>query len=161
VHPFLRRGPSPVLALGLLLAGCGTNDPETPAAAPLESVPTTTTPVPLSRAEFVAQADAVCLETASHFSELEDPDGVGGAKPLGLGGFMREWVADLRTLPPPTAVAADWTAGLDLLDQAADALDRAEAGVPEAQSEALWALEPRAAEHFAATGLPFGICFVE
>jgi len=152
-----------VLTFGLLVAGCG-DDPGdaavVPAAASPEPAPTTTALAPLTRAEFVAQADAICLETSSHFAELEDPDGVGGAKPLGLGTFMRDWVADLRTLPPPTAVAADWNAGLDLLVQAADALDRAEAGDPEAQSDALWNLEPEAGEHFIATGLPFHVCFV-
>ena len=161
MHPLLRIGPAVVLTLCLFGVGCGDDPSEAPAAASPEPAPTTTAPTPLTRAEFVAQADAVCLETSSHFDELEDPDGVGGAKPLGLGTFMREWVADLRALPAPTAVAADWKAGLDLLVQAANALDRAEAGDPEAQSEALWSLEPQAGEHFAATGLPFHFCFVE
>lgn len=161
MHPFLRRGPAAVLALGLLLAGCGDGPGEAPADASPEPAPTTTAPTPLSRAEFVAQADAVCLETSSHFDELEDPDGGGGAKPLGLGSFMRDWVDDLRALTPPTAVAEDWTTGLDLLVEAADALDRAEAGDPDAQGEALWVLEPQAHEHFMATGLPFHFCFFE
>ncbi len=161
MHAFLRRGPSAALALGLLLAGCGDDPGGASAATAPEPAPTTTVPTPLTRSEFVAQADAICLETSSHFAELEDPDGPGGgAKPLGLGTFMREWVADLRTLTPPARVAADWNAGLDLLVQAADALDRAEDGDPEAQSEALWSLEPQAQEHFIATGLPFQFCFV-
>jgi hypothetical protein len=149
------------LALSLLLTGCG-DDGSSAAAEPSPSAPETTAPpAPLSRAEFVTQADAICLETSSHFSELEDPDGVGGAKPLGLGAFMRDWVDDLRTLTPPTAVAEDWTAGLDLVVEAADALDRAENGDPEAQSEALWSLEAQAQQRFIATGLPFHFCFVE
>jgi len=146
-----------VLALALVLAACGDDAPTASTVAP--EAPATSTP--LTPAEFTARADSICVEAASHFGELEDPDGVGGAKPLGLGGFMRDWVAELRTVPPPATVAADWRAGLDLLDQAADALDRAEAGAPEAQSEALWSLEPRAQRRFNATGLPFRACFVE
>ena len=100
---------------------------------------------PLSEAEFVARADRICLETSSHFDELPEP--VGGAKPVGLGTFMRTWIAKLRVPKPPQAVVHDWKTGLDLLDRAADKLDDAEAGDPEAQSEALWNLEPRAQAH--------------
>lgn len=141
-----------VLASGLLgLAACAS--PGEPTASGASSSP--------SKAEFAAQADRICLETASHFSELPDPDGEGGAKPLGLGGFMRDWVARLRSLDPPPEVARDWRAALDLLDRAADALDAAEAGDPEAQSEALWNLEPRAAKRIEAMHVPFRVCFVE
>jgi hypothetical protein len=113
---------------------------------------------PLSEAEFMARADRICLETSRHFDELPDP--VGGAKPVGLGTFMRTWVTKLRVPTPPRAVAGDWKAGLDLLERAADKLDDAEAGDPEAQSEALWNLEPRAHKHFNAMHVPFRICFV-
>lgn len=113
----------------------------------------------LSQAEFIARADRICAETASHFDEL--PPTVGGAKPVGLGGFMRTWVAKLRVPQPPRGVADDWQAGLDLLDRAADKLDDAEAGDPDAQSEALWSLEPRAQKRFDAMHVPFRVCFVE
>jgi hypothetical protein len=145
------------LAFALLVAACGDDGQATFATAPESSG----SPAPLTPEAFTALADVICMATASRFGELEDPDGVGGAKPLGLGTFMRDWTADLRTLPPPATVAEDWNAGLDLLDRAANALDRAEAGDPDAQSEALWALEPRAQRHFRATGLPFQVCFVE
>jgi hypothetical protein len=112
-----------------------------------------------SEAEFVKRADQVCADVASDFDELPEP--VGGAKPVGLGGFMREWVARLRPLEPPKELAADWRAALDLLDRAADKLDAAEAGDPDAQSEALWSLEPRAQQHIIAMHVPFKICFVE
>ena len=56
---------------------------------------------------------------------------------------MRTWIAKLRVPKPPQAVVHDWKTGLDLLERAADKLDDAEAGDPEAQSEALWNLEPR------------------
>lgn len=114
----------------------------------------------LSRSEFVERADQICLETAKRF-EAELPDPVGGAKPVGLGAFMRRWIKELRTLEPPSSVATDWGQGLDLLEQATHALDDAEAGDPDAQGEALWNLEPRAQKHFNATHLPFRVCFVE
>lgn len=116
---------------------------------------------PLSEAEFVARADRICAETASRFDELPDPDGEGGAKPLGIGTFMRTWVANLRVPQPPADVAGDWQAGLDLLDRAADKLDAAEAGDPNAQSEALWDLEARAQQRFDAMHVPFRACFGE
>ena len=113
----------------------------------------------LTKAEFGARADRICLEASSHFDELPEP--VGGAKPVGLGGFMRKWVVKLRVLQPPARIADDWRAGLDLLDRAADRLDDAEAGDPEAQGEALWSLEAQAQKHFDAMQVPFGVCFVE
>jgi len=139
-------------AVALVLgAGCGDDPAPTVAAA--------TEPTPPTRAEFAREADLVCLEAASHFDEL--PEAVGGAKPVGLGSFMRDWVAELRDVEAPPAIAHHWTAGLDLLDQAADALDRAEAGDPEAQGEALWALEPAAQRHFNRMRVPFAACFRE
>jgi hypothetical protein len=114
-----------------------------------------------SRAEFAARADRICLETASHFDELPDPDGEGGAKPIGIGTFMRTWVTKLRTVEPPPALADDWHAALDLLVRAADKLDEAEAGDPEAQGIALWGLEARAQEHIDAMDVPFQACFVQ
>ena len=140
------------LIVALALVGCGDDDAESSAGG---------TPTPLSEAEFAAQADEICAEVGSHFSELPDPDGEGGAKPLGLGGFTRDWVARLRILEPPPAVAADWHAALDLLDQSADKLDDAEAGDEEAQSQALFDLQAQAQEHIDAMNVPFTGCFVE
>jgi len=145
-----------VVASGLIaalpLAGCGDDDSEPSAGG---------TRTPLSEAEFVTQADRICAEVASQFGELADPDGEGGASPLGLGGFFRDWVAQLRALEPPPAVADDWHSALDLLDQSADKLDDAEAGDEDAQSEALFDLQPRAHEHIDAMDVPFNVCFAE
>lgn len=132
-----------VVGLALVVNGCGGNGPAA-----------------LSKAEFAAQADQICLEIGARF-EQELPEPVGGAKPVGLGGFMRRWIKDLRTLEPPSSVATDWNTGLRLLERSTRALDRAEAGDPDAQGEALWVLEADAHEHFDATGLPFRVCFVE
>jgi hypothetical protein len=114
----------------------------------------------LPKAEFVAQADRICAETAVRF-EAELPEPVGGAKPVGLGPFMREWVAEFRTLTPPANVAEDWDTALDLLVKASHKLDDAEAGDGDAQSEALWGLEARAQEHIDRMHMPFKVCFVE
>lgn len=147
---FALRAVASGLIASLALVGCGDDDESSAGAR-----------TPLSEAEFVAQADRTCAEVASHFGELPDPDGEGGAKPLGLGGFIRDWVAQLRALEPPSAVADDWHAALDLLDQSADKLDDAEAGDEEAQSEALFNLQARAQEHIDAMDVPFTGCFVE
>lgn len=141
------------LIVALTLVGCGDdNDKESSAG---------TARTPLSEADFVAQADRVCADVASHFEELPDPDGEGGAKPPGLGGFIRDWVAQLRPLEPPAEVTDDWHAALDLLNQSADKLDHAEAGDEEAQSEALFDLQARAQKHIVAMDAPFSSCFVE
>lgn len=113
-----------------------------------------------SRSDFAARADAICAETARRF-ETELPDPVGGAKPVGLGSFMRRWVRDLRALEAPPEVARHWFLALDLLVQASRKLDEAEAGDPNAQAEALWSLEAEAHEHIEAMRVPFKGCFVE
>ncbi len=114
---------------------------------------------PLSAAEFVDRADRIRLGASRHFDELPDP--VGGAKPVGLGTFMRAWTAKLRGPKPRRRLAHGWEAGLDLLDRAADKLDDAEAGDPDAPGEALWNLEARAQNDFDAMHMPFRVCFVE
>jgi hypothetical protein len=114
----------------------------------------------VTRAEFAARADGVCAEAARRF-EAELPEPVGGAKPVGLGPFMRRWVADLREIEAPRDVSRDWSAALDLLVRASRKLDDAEAGDPNAQGEALWVLEARAQEHINAMDVPFAVCFTE
>lgn len=109
---------------------------------------------------FVEQADRICARTAARF-ESELPEPVGGAKPVGLGRFMREWLAELRTLNPPADVAQDWNTALNLFVDATYKLDAAENGDRDAQSEALWGLEAQAHEHIERVHLPFKICFVE
>lgn len=106
----------------------------------------------LSPEDFVRRANQICAETFARF-EAELPEPVGGAKPVGLGTFMREWITDLRTLEPPASAERHWERGLDLLEESTHALDAAEQGDPDAQSEALWVLQARAAEQFQASGL--------
>jgi D-alanyl-D-alanine carboxypeptidase len=137
----------------------GAADPLAAAAALTRAIPSVA-PAALTKAEFVEQADEICIRTSLRF-EAELPEPVGGAKPVGLGRFMREWVAELRTLTPPADVAEDWHTALDLLVKASHKLDDAENGDPDAQSEALWSLEAKAQEHFEAMHLPFKVCFVE
>jgi hypothetical protein len=114
----------------------------------------------LSKAEFVSRADEACARAGARF-EAELPEPVGGAKPVGLGPFMRTWVAELRTLEPPTEAAQHWDTALRLLVKASHKLDDAEAGDPDAQSEALWGLEARAHRHINRMHMPFKVCFVE
>lgn len=136
------------LTVGLALAAsaCGGGDGEGHGA--------------LTKTEFAEQADRICRESAARF-DAELPDPVGGAKPVGLGAFMRGGIERLRTLEAPASIATNWYQGLALLEQATFKLDDAEHGDPTAQSEALWGLEASAHEHFDATDLPFEFCFVE
>ncbi len=103
------------------------------------------------------RANQICAETFARF-ETELPEPVGGAKPVGLGTFMREWITDLRTLEPPASAKRHWERGLDLLEESTYQLDAAEQGDPDAQGKALWDLQPRAAKQFEASGLKTG-CF--
>jgi CubicO group peptidase (beta-lactamase class C family) len=137
----------------------GGADPLAALAALTRAIPSVAPDVP-TKAEFVEQADEICIRTSLRFA-AELPEPVGGAKPVGLGSFMREWVAELRTLTPPTEVAEDWGAGLELLVRASHKLDDAEAGDPNAQGEALWNLEARAQKRFTRMRLPFKVCFVQ
>jgi hypothetical protein len=68
-------------------------------------------------------------------SQLDDPDGNGGQKPLGLGAAMQAWVRTWR--------------------------DRRAEESGKAQSEALWSLEPRATKIITRLRIPFRFCFVE
>jgi D-alanyl-D-alanine carboxypeptidase len=140
----------------LVVVTNGGADPLAAATALTRAIPS----VALTKAEFVEEADLICIRTSARF-EAELPEPVDGAKPVGLGAFMREWVADFRTLTPPANVAQHWDTALDLLVKASHKLDDAEAGDPDAQSEGLWGLEARAQEHFKRMRMPFKVCFVE
>lgn len=119
-------------------------------------------------AEFAAAADEVCISTWAKTAALVDPDGDGGNKPLGLGGVVRQWADDLAAIVPPSAIVADWANATDLLRRSGVRLDDAErfaaVGDPRAegaQNEALWELQPAAAEIITGLGIPFKACFVE
>ena len=43
---------------------------------------------------FADKVDVTCLRSPARVMRLEDPDGVGGQKPLGLGAAMQQWVTD-------------------------------------------------------------------
>ena len=74
------------------------------------------------------------------FAELPSP--VGGAKPVGIGTFLRAWTAKLLVPTPPRRIAEDWEAGLDLLDRAASSLDDAAADDPGAHGTTRWSSRP-------------------
>lgn len=156
--------------VAMILVGCGSGAPDstpkttantTPAPAATETEP--------AKAEFAAAADAACIRAGQRFLSLPDPDGPGGAKPIGIGTFMHDMTDELRAVEAPPSIARDWDAGLALLDQAADKLTESELAANagdleragDAQGEALWALEAQAQEHFDTMKVPFRVCFVE
>ncbi len=164
-----------VLGIGLLVTSCGDEGNEVvpisqPATSRTQATGTTpsTTLDPVTVAEFAEAADTVCVANWAKTAALVDPDGDGGEKPLGLGGVVRQWADDLAAIVPPSAIAADWAKATDLLRRSGVRLDDAErlaaVGDPrsgDAQSEALWELQPAAAEIIAGLGVPFKACFVE
>jgi hypothetical protein len=120
-------------------------------------------------AAFADEVDVACLRSAARVMQLDDPDGAGGQKPLGLGAAMRSWVSDMGRVVAPPTIATDWRRALRLLRRAGQRLDDAERLAAEgraresgaAQNEALWSLEPRAVKIIAKLRVPFRICFVE
>jgi hypothetical protein len=120
-------------------------------------------------ASFADKVDVACLRSAANVAQLDDPDGNGGQKPLGLGTAMQTWVADMARVAAPRSIAADWKRGLRLLRRAGERLEDAERFAADgraeesgkAQSEALWSLEPRAMKIITKLRIPFRICFAE
>jgi hypothetical protein len=156
----------------VLFAANGCSSADTKAVSG-SSVATSTTKVAsstghISLTEFAAAADAVCIAIFPKVDALEDPDGEGGNKPLGLGRVVRGWADDLAAITAPDAIADDWVKATALLRRSGVRLEDAERlagdGDPRsgaAQSEALWSLQPRAAKIIAGLEIPFKACFVE
>jgi hypothetical protein len=120
-------------------------------------------------AAFADKVDVACVRSAVNVSQLDDPDGNGGQKPLGLGAAMQAWVADMARVVAPRSIATDWRHALRLLRRAGQRLEDAERFAADgraeesgkAQSEALWSLEPRATKIITRLRIPFRFCFVE
>jgi hypothetical protein len=155
-----------VLTAGTILVGCGSDSPDATSSSNAGSATQKSEP---TIAEFAVAADATCTRIGARFGSLPDPDGDGGAKPLGIGAFMHDAAAELRALEVPAPITRDWNKGLALFERAADKLTEFEqlaaAGdlerAGEAQGEALWSLESKAQEHFNAMHVPFRVCWVE
>jgi hypothetical protein len=137
------------------------------AAAPLAEAREGTSTKELTA--FAAKVDAACVRSWARVGALEDPDGEGGQKPLGLGAAMKAWVADMAAVDAPDVIADTWGRALQLLRRAGQRLVDAErlaaqgrsAASGEAQSEALWSVEARAAKIIAKLHVPFRACFQE
>jgi hypothetical protein len=118
---------------------------------------------------FADEADVVCVRAAAAFLRLEDPDGVGGAKPLGTGALMQKFIAQLARLDAPKSIENDWRRMLGLLHRAGQRLEDSERLAAQgrlrasgrAQGEALWDLEARAGKIRQRLDVPFRVCWVE
>ncbi|MEQ1873517.1 MAG: hypothetical protein ABL953_07305 [Ilumatobacteraceae bacterium] len=155
-----------LFAVSLVGSGCGTGTSTSSASvAPAVS---STSSAPVTMDEFVAAADAACVLTWTKVAALDDPDGVGGQKQLGLGTIVREWAETLAAITAPLDIAADWAEAMELLRLSGVKLEESErleaAGDPaagEAQSEALWSLQAEASELIVALDIPFQACSFE
>lgn len=139
----------------------------TTSITPTTSATTSTTIAEVTMAAFAAAADATCAEVFPKVMALEDSDGVGGQKQIGLGQVVREWAEQLAALTAPSDIAVAWAEATNLLRQSGVKLEESEAialetGDPNAggpaQSEALWDLQPRAAEIILELDIPFLVC---
>ncbi len=159
------------LAVSVLGTSCAASESTTAAASTSTSTSittssTTTTIAPTAMADFVTAADAICAATWPKVLALTDPDGVGGQKQLGLGTVVREWAEALAGLVAPPDIAADWAEATELLRRSGVKLEEAEqlaasgdsGASGAAQSEALWSLQPSAAEMIIALHIPFRVC---
>lgn len=160
------RGWAALVVAGLLVSApaCGDDDNKASADASIPSTSASTDPA-LTR--FAAEADEVCRSHLPRFEALEDPDGDGGQKPLGLGREVESLFRELGAVRPPARHAAAWDEGIALLVESgrllAQAEERAAAGdtaaADELQSEALFDRQPRAHELIDALNAPFNACF--
>jgi hypothetical protein len=160
-----------VVGIALVATSCGIQDNTATSSSSVvtTSSTTSTTVRKMSLADFAAAADAVCVRTSVKVNALQDPDGVGGNKQLGLGRVVRVWADELAAITAPPAVAKDWVKATELLRRSGTRLDDAErlagagdaAGSGAAQSEALWSMQPAVAEIIGRLGAPFKACFVE
>ena len=155
-----------VLAGTTILVACGSNSPDATSSSNAGGETKQSEP---TIAEFAAAADATCMRIGARFETLPDPDGAGGAKPLGVGAFMHDAANELRALEVPAPITRNWNQGLALFERAADKLTESEQAAAvgdleragEAQGEALWSLEAKAQRHFRAMHVPFRVCWVE
>ncbi len=142
-----------LLALvGAMAAGCGKTDTTT-TGAPASSLATTTTAAPpLTKEQYVAQANAICKVAKDESNKIgeelsakyPDPKAVPEDQYQALSKdfvtrllpFYKKVVTDLRALTPPAADAAVVAKGVDTLDKAVKAMeaDPSIAGEPTALS---------------------------
>lgn len=162
-------GRSAVLVVaGLLAIASACGDDDAPTDAPTdESTPSTSASTDAALTRFAAEADDVCRRHLPRFEALDDPDGDGGQKPLGLGREVESLFTELGTVRPPAPYAAAWDEAIALLVESGELLVQAEAraaagdtaAAGELQSEALFDRQPRAHELIDPLGAPFEACF--
>ena len=174
----------------LVATACGNADEKAAEAARDLSTSTTTTPatVPqtvegddepeiveapkVTTTEFVAfaaAADKICLATAPKIAALSDPDGEGGQKQTGIGAVVEQWGEELGALEAPAEIADQWAEATGLLAGSGRKLTEAEelaaAGDAKrsenAQNQALFELQAKAAEIASGLGVAFQGCFKE
>ena len=118
---------------------------------------------------FAAAADKICLATAPKIAALSDRDGEGGQKQTGIGVVVEQWGEELGALEAPAEIAIQWAEATGLLAGSGRTLTEAEElaaagdaeGSENAQNQALFELQPKAAEIASGLGVPFQGCFKE
>jgi hypothetical protein len=157
------------LIAALALVGCSDDDTESSRSITTSVRESVTSPADPALSAFAAEADAVCSGMPARFEGLSDPDGDGGLKPIGLGRVVSEVFTELGAVRPPPAHAAAWDEAIGLLVESGRRITESEelaaagdeVASDEAQSEALWELQPQAHELLARIGAPFEVCFIE
>jgi len=112
-----------VLAAGLIIAGCGGDDEDTTTAA------TTTVGEPLSKSEFIQEADAICNESQQNIDFTAEQLGPGRPSREELERFtnqtlvpeIQQQIDGVSALTPPEGDEQRIT---KFLDMAQEALDR-------------------------------------
>ncbi len=118
---------------------------------------------------FAAAADNICRATAPKIAALSDPDGEGGQKQSGIGAVVEQWGEELGALEAPANIAGRWAEATGLLAESGRKLTESEGlaaagdakGSENAQNQALFELQSKAAEIVAGLGIPFEGCFKE
>lgn len=107
-----------LMATTLVAAGCGSSKSQTvgttPSRAPVDTGTTRTAPIvartPLTRAQFVAQGDAICAATNSKLKALSANSTAEFVRSLPQGAIDYNAEAeDLMKLAPPPVLAHSWS----------------------------------------------------
>lgn len=115
-----------------LLAGCGGGDdeaqaPPPSAPAPAEAAtPAETGEVRLTKAQWIEEADAICVQAEDELEALGTPESLADIVALVPRAIeiSEKQLGKLRALRPPAADEATLTRALDLLEQQIDVLRR-------------------------------------
>jgi hypothetical protein len=101
---------------------------------------------PLSKAEFISKADAICKEAEQKIESQPDPQELGDLVGLAESSkkVTEDSLSDLRELEPPAEVRRDYETALQTLEGQLELLDDLKSGAEDEDAEAVQKVAERA-----------------